>query len=78
VEASVSGAARLYELVTASLPEYEALAREPNLLSSIRRKLEESRFDSDRFCRGLEVAYLAMRDCIDAAILREHSASTSE
>ena len=66
VGASMLKAAGLPELVTASLEDYEALARklatDPALLPSIRRKLKDNRsncplFDSDRFRRHGEAAY---------------------
>lgn len=59
----------LAELVTTSLEDYERraleLAREPASLRALRRRLEENRrtspvFDTTRFCRGLERAYLCM------------------
>ena len=67
VAASLLGALGLPELVTASLAEYEALAlrlaREPRALAALREKLERNRsalFDSERFCRDIERAYLRM------------------
>ena len=71
VGASMLKAAGLPELVTTSLEDYEALAlklaTEPELLSSIRRKLADNRpicplFDSDRFRRHVEAAYETMWD----------------
>ena len=59
----------LPELITASLAEYEQraleLARAPQSLAALRRRLEEKRrtaalFDTARFCQGLERAYVAM------------------
>jgi protein O-GlcNAc transferase len=59
----------LPELATSSLEAYEALAlklaTEPALLHSMRQKLEENRtshplFDTMRFCRHLETAYITM------------------
>jgi predicted O-linked N-acetylglucosamine transferase (SPINDLY family) len=59
----------LPELVKNSLAEYEALAlklaREPELLSSIRAKLARNRntfplFDTARFTRHIEAAYVTM------------------
>jgi predicted O-linked N-acetylglucosamine transferase (SPINDLY family) len=67
VAASLLNAAGLPELVTGSLQEYEAmalkLATDASLLGSIRRKLAQNRpncplFDTDRFRRHLEAAYL--------------------
>ena len=57
------------ELVTSSLAEYEALAlrlaRDPNRLAAIKAKLLRNRdteplFDTPRFTRGLEAAYMTM------------------
>ena len=71
VGASMLKAAGLPELVTTSLDDYEALARnlatEPELMSSIRRKLADNRstcplFDGDRFRRHVEAAYTTMWD----------------
>jgi protein O-GlcNAc transferase len=71
VAASLLCAIGLPELVTTSLEEYEALAlrlaRDPALLQSVRRKLENNRlthplFDSDRFRSHIEAAYLSMWD----------------
>ena len=59
----------LCELATHSLADYEALAlrlaRDPEALAAIRARLVQSLassplFDSDRFCRDLEVAYETM------------------
>jgi predicted O-linked N-acetylglucosamine transferase (SPINDLY family) len=69
VGASLLHAAGLPELVTESLGEYEALARElasnRGRLQSIRRKLEANRasctlFDTARLCRHIESAYDTM------------------
>jgi predicted O-linked N-acetylglucosamine transferase (SPINDLY family) len=69
VAASLLSAIGLPELVTESLADYEALAlklaREPGTLGAIRKKLESNRrgaplFDSARFCRDIERAYLQM------------------
>jgi protein O-GlcNAc transferase len=69
VAASVLHAAGLPELVTHSLPEYEAfalkLATDPALMQSIRRRLEQNRpncalFDMERFRRHIESAYATM------------------
>jgi predicted O-linked N-acetylglucosamine transferase (SPINDLY family) len=70
VGGSVLRAAGLAELVTDSLPAYEAkalqLARQPDTLAAMRRSLEEGRattplFDSTRYTRQLEAAFLQMR-----------------
>ncbi len=67
--ASMLHAVGLPELVAHNLEEYEALAlklaREPNLLSSIRQKLHDNLrvaplFDTDRFRCNLEEAYSTM------------------
>ncbi len=69
VAASLLRAVGLPELVKNSLAEYEALAlklaREPELLSSIRAKLARNRntfplFDTARFTRHIEAAYVTM------------------
>jgi predicted O-linked N-acetylglucosamine transferase (SPINDLY family) len=67
VAASLLNAVGLPELVTTSLDEYEALAlqlaSDASLLQSIRAKLAQNRlrsplFDTDRFRRHIETAYL--------------------
>jgi protein O-GlcNAc transferase len=69
VAASLLGALGLPELVTQRAADYEALAlqlaRDPQRLAAIRAKLAANRrsmplFDSARFCRDLERAYLRM------------------
>jgi len=69
VAASLLHAVGLPELVITSLVNYEALAlrlaNDPALLTSIRAKLAENRnthalFDTERFCRHIEAAYLRM------------------
>jgi predicted O-linked N-acetylglucosamine transferase (SPINDLY family) len=69
VAASLLNCVGLPELVTNDLDEYEALAlrlaRDPPLLQSIRRRLEQNRlsaplFDTDRFRRHIEAAYTTM------------------
>jgi len=69
VAASLLTAAGLPELVTRTLGEYEelavALAGDAVRLAGLRRRLEDSRwqsalFDSDRFARHLELAYETM------------------
>ncbi len=69
VAASLLAAAGLPELITASLVEYEALAlrlaRDPRALAGINAKLAHNRltcalFDTDRFRRHLEKAFLTM------------------
>lgn len=69
VAASLLNAAGLPELVTTSLADYEALARklarEPERLAEIKSKLARNRdtcalFDTPRFARHIEAAYLRM------------------
>ena len=69
VASSLLSAIDLPELVTKSLPEYEALAlklaTDPSLLHSLRRRLEQNRsthplFNSERFRRHIEAAYDTM------------------
>jgi protein O-GlcNAc transferase len=69
VATSLLHAVGLPELVTASLEQYEALALElatdRDRLDAVRRKIEAGRlthplFDTDRFRRHIEAAYLAM------------------
>ncbi len=69
VSSSLLQAVGLPELVTHSLAEYEALAlrlaTEPELLRAIREKLARNRltyplFDTDRFRKHIEAAYLRM------------------
>jgi protein O-GlcNAc transferase len=69
VAASQLHALGLPELVTENLTDYEALAlrlaRDPALLSSWRTRLADNRraqplFDTGRFGRNLEAAYLQM------------------
>jgi predicted O-linked N-acetylglucosamine transferase (SPINDLY family) len=71
VAASILRMAGLPELVTTNAEDYEALARklatDPQLLRSIRGKLEGDRsacrlFDTDRFRRHLESAFSTMLD----------------
>jgi protein O-GlcNAc transferase len=69
--ASMLHAVGLPELVTNSLDDYEALALKiatnPDFLASIQRKMHDNLrrtplFDTDRYCRHLEQAYLTMVD----------------
>ncbi len=69
VAASLLNAIGLPELITTSLADYEALAlqlaREPARLAAVKAKLAEHRtayplFDTDRFRRHLEAAYVTM------------------
>src|SRR5262249_29376349 len=66
VAGSLVSAVGLPELIMASLTEYEALAialaRNPQRLASLRRRLADNRrsfplFDTDRFTRHIEAAY---------------------
>jgi predicted O-linked N-acetylglucosamine transferase (SPINDLY family) len=69
VAASLLNAVGLPELVTHTLEAYESLAlrlaRDPALLESFRTRLNANRlthplFDTGRFCRHIEAAYLNM------------------
>ena len=69
VAASVLGALDMPELITRNLEDYEALAfalaTTPDMLGGIRNKLARNRtsrplFDTDRFRRHIEFAYLTM------------------
>ena len=69
VAGSLLRALGLPELITASLPEYQALAQrlahDANLLAQLRGRLEANRktatlFDAGSFARNLEKAYSAM------------------
>jgi len=71
IGASILRAAGLPELVTHSLEEYERLATrlatEPAALATIRHKLQTNRlacplFDTDRFRRHIEAAFVRMRE----------------
>jgi protein O-GlcNAc transferase len=71
VAASLLNAIGLPELVTHTLPDYEALAlrlaRDPALLDSFRTRLNANRlthplFDTDRFRRSIEAVYLQMHE----------------
>lgn len=71
VAASLLHAVGVPELVMSSLPDYERmalrLASEPALLAEVRQKLVRERahaplFDTERFCRNIETAYLTMRE----------------
>ncbi|MDR3469899.1 MAG: tetratricopeptide repeat protein [Xanthobacteraceae bacterium] len=71
VAASLLQAIGLAELITDDLAGYEklslALAREPGRLRALRERLAINRasfplFDTERYCRHLEAAYLRMRD----------------
>jgi predicted O-linked N-acetylglucosamine transferase (SPINDLY family) len=71
VAASLLETIGLPELVTHTLEEYEALAlalaRDPARLGNLRARLQENRlasplYDTDRFARSLEAAYLRMME----------------
>jgi len=71
VAASLLRAIEMPELITTSLEEYEALAlklaRDPALLAATRDKLARNRlstplFDTGRFTRHLEAAYVSMHE----------------
>jgi protein O-GlcNAc transferase len=69
VGASLLQAVGLPDLITSSLPDYEALAlrlaRDPSLLTAIKPRLAENRgsrplFDTERFAQAIEAAYATM------------------
>jgi protein O-GlcNAc transferase len=69
VGASLLQAVGLPDLITTSLPDYEALAlrlaRDPSLLTTIKARLAENSdsralFDTKRFARNVEAAYATM------------------
>lgn len=69
VAGSLLHAAGLPELVTGNLAQYEAmalkLATEPGTLAEVKGKLAQNRaalplFDTERFCRHIETAYIEM------------------
>jgi predicted O-linked N-acetylglucosamine transferase (SPINDLY family) len=71
VGASLLAAAGLPELIATSSEDYEAkalrLTRDPSLLASFKQRLARDRrtsplFDTERYCRDLETAYVTMRD----------------
>jgi len=71
VAASLLAAVGLSELITDNLADYEALALKlattPELLAGARAKLAANRltaplFDTDRFCKHIESAYLTMHE----------------
>ena len=75
VAASVLSAAGLPELITASLHDYETLAlrlgQQPEHLAALREKLRANTetcplFDTARFTRNLEAAYVQMRATLTA------------
>ncbi len=78
---SLLNAIGLPELVTKSPSEYEmlalALATDPTRLAVLRDRLANNRaraplFDTRRFTRHLEQAYLAMQQRVDAGLLPDH------
>jgi predicted O-linked N-acetylglucosamine transferase (SPINDLY family) len=69
------------ELITSTQEEYEKLAVElalnPERLAEIRRKIQENRgtsplFDTPRFARNLEAAYLAVHERQQAGLPPDH------
>ena len=77
----------LPELITGSLAAYEARALElavnPSALSELRSRLASNRtthplFDTRRFTRHLEQAYLAMQQRIDAGLPPDHLVIAAE
>jgi protein O-GlcNAc transferase len=80
VAASLLHAVGMPELITDNLVEYEAmalrLATTPALLAEVRSKLSRKRtsslFDTDRFCRHIEAAYITMWERYQAGELPAH------
>jgi predicted O-linked N-acetylglucosamine transferase (SPINDLY family) len=81
VAASLLDAIHLPELVTTTLEDYERLAldlaRNPDKLAGIKRKLAENRlttplFDTRLFTRHLEAAYTAMHERHRAGLAPDH------
>ncbi|UCV17964.1 tetratricopeptide repeat protein [Ferribacterium limneticum] len=77
----------LPELITGSLAAYEAraleLAANPAVLSALRSRLANNRathplFDTRRFTRHLEQAYLAMQQRVDAGLPPDHLVIAAE
>lgn len=71
VGASLLGAMDLPELVTETAPDFiaraVALARDPSALAALKRKLAQNRlatplFDTERFARHMEAAYIRMME----------------
>lgn len=84
---SLLHAVGLPELVTKSHDEYEALAlalaTEPTRLAALRERLASNRtthplFDTRRFTRHLEQAYLAMQQRVDAGLPPDHLVIAAE
>ena len=65
----------LPELITYSLEEYERkareLAHEPRLIDRFKQHLAQQPFDTTRFCRQLEKAYLVMHERATSGALPE-------
>ena len=81
VAASLLHAIQLPELITSTREEYEALAielaRHPQKLAQICRKLEQNRlttplFDTQRFARHIETAYTKMYERYQADLRPDH------
>jgi len=81
VAASLLKAVGLPELITAGLAAYEALALElatkPKHLTSLKQRLESNRltyplFDTARFTKHIEAAYLSMWDRYRTGLEPEH------
>jgi predicted O-linked N-acetylglucosamine transferase (SPINDLY family) len=71
VAASLLETMGLADLVTRNMEDYEnlalALARDPARLAGLRARLAQNRlnsplYDTDRFCRSIEAAYLRMME----------------
>ncbi len=81
VAASLLSAVRLPELITFSVPAYEAMAidlgRRPERLARLKQELARRRltaplFDTVRFARNMEAAYAAMYDRHQAGLPPDH------
>ena len=81
VAASLLTAVGLPEMITRTLDEYEALARRvatnPQELALVKQKLEANRlscplFDTARFARHIETAYVSMWERHQASLAPEH------
>jgi predicted O-linked N-acetylglucosamine transferase (SPINDLY family) len=81
IAASLLTAIGVPELITSTQQQYEQLAIElasnPHRLAQIRAKIQENRlssplFDTPRFARNLEAAYVAIHDRYQAGLSPEH------
>jgi predicted O-linked N-acetylglucosamine transferase (SPINDLY family) len=81
IAASLLNAIGVPELITSTQQQYEQLAIEltsnPQRLAAIRTRIQDNRltsslFDTPRFARGLEAAYLAIHDRAEAGLAPDH------